>query len=146
MEQFLENINFKELKAQKLHLLNSITEFEKSEEHKEKADALTGILGLIDEIQDIAVDEFGYEESEVFNLNEEEFEPLDLAEGVETKWGTITMSHAMLDTDGTNLEDGIEIRLDGELIGEAVGYTSSTLESFETVDDVEKFVDKHCDF
>lgn len=76
----------------------------------------------------------------------ETFEPLDLTEGVETKWGTVTMNHAMLDTDGTNLEDGIEIRLDGELIGEAVGYTSSTLESFETVEDVEKFVDKHCDF
>ena len=62
MEKFLKNIDFKDLKKQKKTLLEAIT---KAETQKEQ-DNLNGILHLIDSIQDIAVDEYGYKENKVF--------------------------------------------------------------------------------
>ena len=67
MEDFLKNIDFKSLKKQKQTLLATI---DKSKSKKE-IDDLTGILNLIDEIQDKAVDVYGYKESTVFKLSKE---------------------------------------------------------------------------
>ena len=63
MEEFLAKIDFAELKKQKSTLLKVI-------DLKSKASRdLTGIMNLIDTIQDIAVDQYGYKEKEVFKLN-----------------------------------------------------------------------------
>jgi hypothetical protein len=59
MKNFLESLDFNLLRNQKLALL----ELKGNENQME---AVSGIVGLIDKIQDIAVDEYGYEESEVF--------------------------------------------------------------------------------
>lgn len=103
---------------------------------------------------EIASDNLSYEElsediiDEIYNLlnnAEVDEDEIDLTNGVETKFGQIKMNHAMIDVDGTNLEDGIEIRLDGKLIGEALGFTSSKLDEFESIEEVEKFVEEYCE-
>lgn len=81
-------------------------------------------------------------ECDIDDDSDEVIEMENLEEGVETQWGTITMRNAMIDTDGTNLEDGLVVSLDGEVIGELVGYTSP---SFDTVQELEDFVNHHCD-
>ena len=67
MKAFLKAIDFKKLKKQKQDLLETITLLEK-QKINDKADRLTGIVSLIDSIQDKAVDEYGYDENEVFDL------------------------------------------------------------------------------
>ncbi len=63
----------------------------------------------------------------------------------DTNIGEVSLRGAMIDTDGTTLEDGVEIKLDGKLIGEVIGITFSQVEDM-TEEEVEKFVEKHCDF
>ena len=65
MKKFLKKINFKYLQKQKTDLLEIFVKLEREGLHK-KADSLTGIVSLLDEIQDIAVDEYGFKEEEVF--------------------------------------------------------------------------------
>ena len=70
MEKFLKDIDFNALRGQKKTLNGVIAELiGKGEEFR--ANKLEGIVNLIDKIQDIAVDEYGYKESEVFDLTEE---------------------------------------------------------------------------
>ena len=61
--QFMQQIDFTELKEQKEELLR-VSFMEGVDEEK-----LGGILSLIDFIQDTAVDILGYPEDEVFNFN-----------------------------------------------------------------------------
>ncbi len=63
---------------------------------------------------------------------------------LETKFGEITLRSAMLDIDGTNLEEGIEIKLEGELIGEVIGGDIYEVEEMST-DEIEAFVMKYSD-
>ncbi len=60
----------------------------------------------------------------------------------DTKFGEISLRTAIFETDSTNLEEGVEIKLDGKLIGEAFGWRD--VEEM-TVKEVEAFVEKHCD-
>lgn len=69
MEKFLKNINFTDLKQQKATLL-AMSE-KANITNKEKMD-LESIICLIDALQDEAVDNYGYEEEEVFNLSKED--------------------------------------------------------------------------
>ena len=62
----------------------------------------------------------------------------------ETKFGTVTLRGAMIDTDGTNLADGIEIKIDGILVNEVIGVTFGEVEDMSD-EEVEDFVDRHCD-
>lgn len=62
----------------------------------------------------------------------------------ETKFGEVSLRGAMIDTDGTNLVDGVEIKLEGKLIGEATGVTFGQVEDME-IEEVENFVEEHCD-
>jgi len=64
MKQFIDKIDFKSLRKQKTTLINVIA---KSTTTKIQKDNLTGILLLIDLIQDTAVDKYGFTEDEVFN-------------------------------------------------------------------------------
>ena len=62
----------------------------------------------------------------------------------ETKYGEITLRGAMIDINGTDLCDGVEIKLDDELIGETTSSTFSHVEDLET-EEVEAFVEKYAD-
>ena len=63
----------------------------------------------------------------------------------ETKFGEISLKNVMIDTDGTNLADGIEIRLEGVLIGETTDIKFHFDDEDVDIKDVEAFVEKHCD-
>ena len=67
METFLKNTNFKLLKKQKLSLIKLIEK--QSGVSNKTLEHLDGILNFIDTIQDIAVDEYGYKEKDVFNIS-----------------------------------------------------------------------------
>lgn len=60
----------------------------------------------------------------------------------DTKYGEITLRKAMIDTDGTNLADGIEISIDGQLEEEVLDEHLDLEEM--TIEEVEEFVKKHC--
>lgn len=68
LEEFIGKIDLPMLKDQK-RALYSIRSEVLSEEQE---DALTGIINLIDAIQDYAVDVMGVPKNEVFNLTEDE--------------------------------------------------------------------------
>lgn len=65
-EQLLLDIDYSLLRVQKNTLLDLLLELP-----TEQADHLLGLLGLIDKIQDYAVEEIGLSEEDVFNFNEE---------------------------------------------------------------------------
>lgn len=54
----------------------------------------------------------------------------------ETSCGLVSVRDAMLDQDGTNLEEGVEVRLDGELLAGTVGISVSELNQ----DNIEVFI------
>lgn len=58
-----------------------------------------------------------------------------------TKHGEVTVQGAMIDTNGTDLVDGVEIKLDGELIGELTDTTFSYVEDYE-VEEIEAIVER----
>lgn len=66
MLKFIQTIDFATLKLQKADLLMLI-----DKEEEGVKESLTGILHLIDSIQDIAVDQYGYNENDVFTLTNE---------------------------------------------------------------------------
>ena len=70
--EFIQKIDWKLLRKQKLTLLETIDDMEKrnSEYYKDSIEDLTGILHLIDSLQDYAVDEMGIDETEWDNLEE----------------------------------------------------------------------------
>lgn len=63
MEKFLKDINFKDLKGQKATLVEMATK----SKGKEQRD-LEAIICILDALQDEAVDNYGYKEEEVFDL------------------------------------------------------------------------------
>lgn len=62
----------------------------------------------------------------------------------DTAIGEVTLRGAMIDINGTDLVSGVEIKLDGELIGEVFGVSFYQVEDMSTKE-VETFVKKHCD-
>lgn len=66
MYGFINKIDFKELKSQKAILIK--LQEKKGTTAKENS-TIEGILNLIDHIQDIAVDSYGYNEKAVFKLS-----------------------------------------------------------------------------
>ena len=69
LEKFIEDIDFQLLKDQKSEL-NEFRATGKNYDTKRLGLAVQGILELIDTIQDIAVDEFGYDSEIVFDFND----------------------------------------------------------------------------
>lgn len=73
-EDLIQNINWKELSKQKMSLLYAIKDYEAKEPLSSKARNhrfnLEGILSLIDNLQDCAVDNYGVKESTVFPILE----------------------------------------------------------------------------
>jgi hypothetical protein len=70
MENPIEGIDWELLKSQKSRLVNLI--YTNNQTSQEDADALEGILMLLDNIQDYAVSEMGVDENIVFDLNKNE--------------------------------------------------------------------------
>lgn len=68
---FLSQIDFTELRTQKTTLL-AIIEYYKNNNVPFLPEQLTGILHLIDAIQDYACDEMGISEMHIFDFEEEE--------------------------------------------------------------------------
>lgn len=75
----VNSIDFTELRNQKTTLLETINfieksgiEFDPSVDKEEIAKNLTGILHLIDSLQDYAVDELGWDQMLVFDFDEED--------------------------------------------------------------------------
>lgn len=64
----ITNINWNDLRNQKRELLRVISE----RNLPDGEDDLDGIVHLIDSLQDYAVDELGYNEHEVFDLEDED--------------------------------------------------------------------------
>jgi hypothetical protein len=67
MEEFIEKIDFDLLKKQKSKLFDIM----RDTDNIETIDLLEGLIILINNVQDIAVDEYGYNENEVFDLDNE---------------------------------------------------------------------------
>lgn len=62
----------------------------------------------------------------------------------EASQGTITIQAVMFGGDGTNLEEGLEIRVDGDLILEEMGKYESSFEEDEMSDEeLEVYIDLH---
>jgi hypothetical protein len=61
-------------------------------------------------------------------------EEIDARDGIETNFGHMEVIPSMIDTDGTNLESGVDVRLEGEFKGEVIG-ASSTFESVEALEE-----------
>jgi hypothetical protein len=57
-----------------------------------------------------------------------------------TKFGEISLRGAMIDVNGTDLVEGVEIKLEGELVGEVLGRCFSEVEDM-SIKQVEKFVE-----
>jgi len=72
MENPINKIDFTTLRGQKKTLLDVITKLEEGCKDQLEIDDLTGILHLIDAIQDYAVDELGVPEMHVFDFELEE--------------------------------------------------------------------------
>lgn len=62
----------------------------------------------------------------------------------DTALGNVTLRGAMIDIDGTNLADGIEVIIDNKLVKEVLYQTFGMVEDM-TVEEVEHFVEENCD-
>jgi hypothetical protein len=58
----------------------------------------------------------------------------------QTKFGEVQLRVAMIDTNGTDLCEGVEVKLDGELIGEVFDVDTDYIEEM-SVEDVEEIVE-----
>lgn len=56
-----------------------------------------------------------------------------------TKYGSVSLRGAMIDTNGTDLIEGVEIKLDGELVGEVWNRSFSDVEDL-SIKEVENLV------
>jgi hypothetical protein len=55
----------------------------------------------------------------------------------DTKYGEVTLRNAMIDIDGTNLEEGVELYLDGEYVNDMAGF-GITIDEETTVEKAEE--------
>jgi len=59
----------------------------------------------------------------------------------DTKFGQILLRNAMIESEnGTDLNDGIEIKLDDELVGEVINFNFDFMDEDTSMEDVEYFV------
>lgn len=76
-KKLIKNIDWSELRTQKTTLLEIAREYredypETATTVKERLDNIEGLINLIDNIQDYAVDKLGVNEIHVYNFDEEE--------------------------------------------------------------------------
>lgn len=68
-----------------------------------------------------------------------------MKKNIETKYGKVTLQTAMFDIDGTNLESGVELKIEGELKAELIGTDFSEVEDL-TTEEVESLVENNCEY
>jgi hypothetical protein len=72
MGKYLKSMDFKLLKEQKHQLIKMQTKMEKGQKLNQKDwDVLEGMINFCDSIQDIAVDEYGYDKRSVYRLTKD---------------------------------------------------------------------------
>jgi hypothetical protein len=59
----------------------------------------------------------------------------------DTSFGKVKVSFAMIDTNGTDLCEGVDFNLDGKFIGDAVGLTLDEINK----DNIEELLEQYCD-
>ena len=57
-----------------------------------------------------------------------------------TAFGKIEVSFAMIDTDGTNLEEGVDFNLDGKFVGDAIGLSLKDINK----NNIEELFETYC--
>ena len=62
----------------------------------------------------------------------------------DTCYGKVKLRGAMIDTDGTNIIEGIVVKINGKLVAEVLDMTFSQVEDF-TTEEAEKFVEEYCE-
>jgi hypothetical protein len=88
-------------------------------------DTLESILDLAKKYADDQMDEDEDEDEKVFD----------------TSYGEVRVTFAMIDTDGTNLSEGVDFNLDGEFVGDAIGLSLSEINE----DNIEDLLLEYCD-
>lgn len=61
---------------------------------------------------------------------------------IDTIFGDAVVNDVMIDTDGTNLADGVEIKINGVVIAEIIGKTAEELKKLP-VQEFEDLIDSH---
>ena len=102
------------------------------------------VIKSLDEMSKVLGEQFPNISPVIFtnSIDDSDFEfdeEIDATQGVETSFGNISINHAVIDTDGTNLADGVEIRLDGELVETVIGGSTS----FDCLEDLEEFLENN---
>jgi hypothetical protein len=58
----------------------------------------------------------------------------------DTKYGEVTLRNAMIDVDGTNLEEGLELYLDGEYVNDMTGRSAGEETTVEKAEELYEFL------
>lgn len=103
---------------------NEVDENEVSYESLE-IDTLESILDLAKEYADDQMDEDEDSSEKIFD----------------TSQGQVRVSFAMIDTDGTNLSEGVDFNLDGKFVGDAIGLNLREINE----GNIEDLLAEHCD-
>lgn len=71
-----------------------------------------------------------------------EDEEIDASEGVETKFGFVKVTTAMIEDDnGTDMHEGVDVHLDDDFLGDVVGGSKY----FDSLSDLEDFLENNFD-
>jgi hypothetical protein len=57
-----------------------------------------------------------------------------------TKFGNAVVSFAMIDTDGTNLEEGVDFNVDDKFVGDAIGLSLDNVNE----NNIEELLEIYC--
>jgi hypothetical protein len=58
-----------------------------------------------------------------------------------TSFGKVVVSFAMIDTNGTDLSEGVDFNLNGKFIGDAVGLSLDEINK----NNIEELLEEHCE-
>lgn len=61
----------------------------------------------------------------------------------DTKFGEVDFRDVIIDLDGTNVENGVDVNIDGKNIGQLLGYTTIDL-SEHRVNEIEEIISIYC--
>lgn len=118
----LGHIDMGVLSQQKAILINMIQAWGEADDQQQREDAqmMDGLVGLIETIQDYAVDKLGLPEKEVFpNLEEDAEEFADLFEEYESLPENVRTAIESFDADGNSYEECARV----QKLVEKLGYT-----------------------
>lgn len=77
--------------------------------------------------------------SYLYIINQLKFK--EMKKRFDTSYGEVVVSFAMIDTNGTDLCEGVDFNLDGKFIGDAVGISLNGI----TKNNIEELLKQYCD-